>query len=200
MGQASTGGRFRGGREGGEGQRAKRAGPGACGAGEDEHRGECANVEGGEPIRIRRPRDVRPTPQSGPVNDERPRLRGLSEERLKGLEPSTFCMASSAISVTWRASCLQIGRFWALTRRRASPRCVALCRGSVHQMSTVGATVRHAHAEATPARDAGPRPLASVGYVATKSRCRSVWTARPWRWGRLSAIASSSRAASQGAR
>ena len=38
-------------------------------------------------------------------------FQGISEERLKGLEPSTFCMASGATDLAERSFCLQIGRF-----------------------------------------------------------------------------------------
>ena len=39
-------------------------------------------------------RTPRASAQLGPENQKGPHLRALREERLKGLEPSTFCMAS----------------------------------------------------------------------------------------------------------
>ncbi len=56
----------------------------------------------GSVIRGREP----PRPQSSSSNDESPASAGLSKERLKGLEPSTFCMASR------RSSQLSYSRAW----------------------------------------------------------------------------------------
>ena len=43
------------------------------------------------------------------MNAESPANAGLSGERLKGFEPSTFCMASSRSAAPRMQKCLQIG-------------------------------------------------------------------------------------------
>ena len=50
-------------------------------------------------------------PELGRKNQKGPRLRAFREERLKGLEPSTFCMASSRYGVPDLAIYLQIAQF-----------------------------------------------------------------------------------------
>ena len=79
-----------------------------------------------------------PSSADGASWKARKRLRRgeTSRKRLKGLEPSTFCMASSSSWPVSRTFYLQIARFRALGCRWDSSRFVAFCRGSVNQSST----------------------------------------------------------------